>query len=143
MPQAAGMLTAHTVDGNGQNTPQIDYAIHDSHVDFSHRSLPLLRCLAASVRVITNGHAFDTQEELQRAERQLNQERLRPPAAVPGQLAEHEAAWKGTLQDAQQKLQQALADKTVGCLTSAILGNSSSSGKTWRVLFASFLKPGR
>ena len=80
------------------------------------------------------------QEELQRAERQLDQEKLRPPTAAPGQLAEHEAAWQSTLQDAQQKLQQALTKKSVSCCTSAILENLSSSGKARRVLFITCLR---
>ena len=85
------------------------------------------------MRVPTNGYAFDTQEELQRAERQLDQEGLRPPAAAPGQLAGHEAAWKSTLQDTQQKLQQALTEKMVSCCT-CHTWNAGYSGKTWRAL---------
>ena len=79
------------------------------------------------MRVPAKGYACVTQEELQRAEQQLDQERLRAPTAAPGQLAGHEAASKSTLQDTQQKLQQALAEKRVSCCTCHTWNASSSS----------------
>ena len=118
---------------NTSNTLPSAYASCASHEDLTVPSCLLLRRLRASVRVFMDGYRFDTQEELQRAERQLDQERLRAPTAAPAQLGGHEAAWESALQDAQQKLQQALTEKTVSCCTRHTR-NASSSGETWRAL---------
>ena len=120
---AASCRSAHSVHSRqhpARYTSNILHAINAScasHVDFTHPSCPLLRRLGASVRVLAIHSKFDIQEELQRAERQLDQERLHSPSVAPGQLTEHEAAKKSTLQDTQKRLQQALTEKAVSCCT--------------------------
>ena len=55
---------------------------------------------------------------------------------APGQLAGHEAAWKGTLQDTDKRPEQALTESTVSCCISYPY-NMTSGSKTeqpWHVL---------